>query len=70
MAFEKIFENSLTTIGFESDRGFTWLTARMVGDGVYVDKAYMESEPSLSIKQARLFAGKILGFCDILEGKK
>ncbi len=73
MAFEKEYVNEKDGVGFESDEGETWVSARLEpttdhrDGGVYIDKSYIGSEPCLSVEQARLFATKILAFCELLR---
>ena len=69
MAFKRIYKNTKSEIGFEK-KADTWLLAHIIDGGIYIDKAYLSSEPSLSVKQARKFADKILGFCDKIEKGK
>ena len=69
--FNRVYVNNKHEIGFDC-KGGTWLRAELVGDktnfdGVYIDKAYMSCEPALSVKQARKFANKILGFCERID---
>ncbi len=67
--FRRAYQEDENSIGFEKKMN-TWLVVFRDGDGVYIDKAYMSSEPSLSVKQARRFANKILQICDNIEGIK
>ena len=64
-----MYINNVSEIGFEKESD-TWLRAYDDEGGIYIDAAYMSSEPSLSVKQARKFANKILGFCDRIEKKR
>ena len=68
MAFKRMYINNKNEIGFEREDA-TWLIAHINGDEVHIDKAYMDSEPSLSVKQARKFADKIIGFCNKIDKK-
>lgn len=67
--FGRVYKNKKDRIVFDS-KGGTWLSASMEDDGVFIDKTYLSCEPSLSVKQARKFANKILGFCDDIEAIK
>ena len=69
MAFKRIYTNTKSMIGFEKKKD-TWLFAQIIDGGVYIDKAYLSSEPNLSVKQARKFADKIIGFCNKIEKKR
>ena len=69
MAFKRIYANTTKEIGFEVEND-TWLIAYITTDEIHIDKAYCSSEPSLSVKQARKFANKVLGFCDRIEKGK
>ena len=66
MAFRRIYTNTTKEIGFEAEDD-TWLIAFILGGEIHIDKAYMSSEPSLSVEQARKFADKIIGFCNKIE---
>ena len=69
MAFKRIYTNTTKELGFEHEPD-TWLIAYILDGEIHIDKAYCSSEPSLSVKQARKFANKILGFCDKIEKDK
>ena len=69
MAFRRIYKNTKSAIGFEK-KADTWLSATLYNDGIFIDKAYVSSEPVLSVKQARKFADKIIGFCNKIEKKR
>lgn len=67
--FSRAYIDNEANLGF--DRGEnTWLRVRLCHDGVFINKMYALSQPCLSVNQARRFAKKILGFCDVLDGKK
>ena len=69
--FKSVYMNDRWKLGFETTDGESWLLATLYNaneeKGVFVDKAYMSSEPLLTSKQARRFANKILRFCDVLD---
>ena len=69
MAFKRIYKETKTMIGFGKTSD-AWLLACIEDGGIYIGKAYLSSEPALSVKQARKFANKILGFCDRIEKQR
>ncbi len=64
--FRCTYVDDKTAIGFHKTSD-TWLFAQKCKAGIYIDKAYLSSEPELSPKQARRFANKILQFCEEIE---